>query len=68
MERISEYCITLNAGTLTAKHADYTSFYQHRVKVYHICFLCLSNCALQQSARQLKVQQKSSEVNKMRNS
>jgi len=35
------------------------TFYQHRVKVYHICFLCLSDCALQQSSRQLKVQQKS---------
>jgi len=41
--------------------------YQHSVKVYHICLLCFSDCALQQSDRKLKVQQKSSEANKMRN-
>jgi len=59
--------ITLNTGILAARHVDFTYLYQHRVKVYHTCFLRLSDCALQQSARQLKVQQKSSEVNKMRN-
>jgi len=26
MERICEYCITLNAGILTAEHADFTYF------------------------------------------
>jgi len=61
MERISEYFMSQQNMQILC------TFYQHRVKVCHICFLCLSDCALQQSARQLKVQQKSSEVNEMRN-
>jgi len=66
MERICEYCITLNAGILTAEHADFTYFSPTQSKSLSHLLLCLSDCVLHQSAHQLKVQQKSSEVNKMR--
>jgi len=40
MERISEYCITLNAGILTAKHADFKYFLSTQSKsLSHLLFM-----------------------------
>jgi len=40
MERVSEYRITLNAGILTAKHADFTYFLSTQSKsLSHLIYM-----------------------------
>jgi len=46
MERISEYCITLNAGILAAKHADFMYFLSTQSKgLSYLLFMSFRLCS-----------------------